>query len=129
MQVTDTLREEVDNGGRTQAQRTSVVAQPYGELSIDADEALPTILEKTVQVTNTPSGKSIAAKLGMRTEHVNTALEQVGQYTSYGSLVFLNTGAPSNMVADDSAYGNKGVKQKACCVRVKRSCDISTAKV
>lgn len=57
LQVTGPLREEIDNGGLMQAQRTSVVAQPYDELPIDADEALPTIPERTVQVTNTSSGK------------------------------------------------------------------------
>lgn len=80
-------------------------------------------------MTVTPCGEKIPVGLGKRTENVDAAMTQVGQDTSHRIRVFIGTGASSDMVAEDSALGGKVVNQKACRVRIKGSCGISTAQV
>lgn len=55
-QVKGTPLENIQNDDIMQVQRASEMAKQYSEVSIDADEILPTVPEGTVQMTVTPCG-------------------------------------------------------------------------
>lgn len=98
-----------------QAQSISLVAQQYGELSIDPNGTPPTIPEGAIQMTVTPCGESLAVKLDKRTDNVNAATTQLGQGTSESMTVFIDTAASGNMGAEDSARAQSG--EPECMLR------------